>query len=134
MKKVVFVCLCSLLCLCGCNNQNDNLESSNKEQLEKAIIENLNKIMEVSDLTSSNPYDYTKNVYYNNIVDLGEEAIPVLKNMYKNGKLNGISAFLSALAIQDITKCNVYDEYNIDWSTAEEFYTLWEENNCSFGN
>lgn len=54
--------------------------------------------------------------------------------MYKNGKLNGISTFLSALAIQDITKCNLYEEYNLDWSTAEEFYTLWEENNCSFGN
>lgn len=99
-----------------------------------AIIENLNKIMEVSDLTSSNPYDYTKNVYYNNIVDLGDKAAFVLENMYKNGELNGISAFISALAIQDITKCNLYEEYNLDWSTAEEFYTLWEENNCSFDN
>lgn len=99
-----------------------------------AIIENLNKIMEVSDLTSSNPYDYTKNVYYNNIVDLGDKAAFVLENMCKNGELNGISAFISVLAIQDITKCNLYEEYNLDWSTAEEFYTLWEENNCSFDN
>lgn len=90
--------------------------------------------MEVSDLTSSNPYDYTKNVYYNNIVDLGDKAAFVLENMYKNGELNGISAFISVLAIQDITKCNLYEEYNLDWSTAEEFYTLWEENNCFFNN
>ena len=90
--------------------------------------------MEVSDLTSSNLYDYTKNVYYNNIVDLGDKAAFVLENMYKNGELNGISAFISVLAIQDITKCNLYEEYNLDWSTAEEFYTLWEENNCSFDN
>lgn len=100
MKKVVFICLCSLLCLCGCNNdQSDNLRSSNKEQLKMAIIENLNKIMEFSDLTSSNPYDYTKNVYYNNIVVLGDKAAFVLENMYKNGELNGISAFISVLAI-----------------------------------
>lgn len=90
--------------------------------------------MEVSDLTSSNPYDYTKNVYYNNIVDLGDKAAFVLENMYKNGELNGIIAFISVLAIQDITKCNLYEEYNLDWSTAEEFYTLWEENNCFFNN
>lgn len=64
-----------------------------------AIIENLNKIMEFSDLTSSNPYDYTKNVYYNNIVDLGDKVAFVLENMYKNGELNGISAFISVLAI-----------------------------------
>lgn len=114
--------------------KNDNLESSNKEQLNIAIIENLNKIMEVSDLTSSNLYYYIKNIFYNNIVDLGDKAAFVLENMYKNGELKDISAFLSALAIQDIIKCNLYEEYNLDWSTAEKFYLLWEENNCSFGN
>lgn len=90
--------------------------------------------MEVSDLTSSNLYYYIKNIFYNNIVDLGDKAAFVLENMYKNGELNGIIAFISVLAIQDITKCNLYEEYNLDWSTAEEFYTLWEENNCFFNN
>lgn len=102
------------------------------ENLEDVILENFNKINEVSDETSSNPYDYTKNDYYKNIVDLGANAVSVLEKMYNNGKLTGLNAYLSALAIQDITKCNLYDEYDLDWSTAEEFYTLWKNNNCSF--
>lgn len=102
------------------------------ENLEDVILENFNKINEVSDETSSNPYDYTKNDYYKNIVDLGANAVFVLEKMYNNGKLTGLNAYLSALAIQDITKCNLYDEYDLDWSTAEEFYTLWKNNNCSF--
>lgn len=83
-------------------------------------------------MTSSNPYDYTKNEYYNNIINLGKDAVPVLENMYKNKKLSGVNAYLSALAIQDIAKCNLYEKYNLEWSTAEEFYILWEDNNCSF--
>ena len=75
---------------------------------------------------------YTKNEYYNNIVNLGEDAVPILEDMYNKKELAGVNAYLSALAIQDITKCNLHEEYNLDWSTAEKFYTLWKDNNCSF--
>lgn len=88
--------------------------------------------MEVTNPTSSNPYDYTKNEYYDNIVKLGEYAVPVLESMYKNNKLSGVSAYLSALVVQDITGCNLNERYNLDWSTAEEFYNLWQDNNCQF--
>ena len=73
--------------------------------LENNIILNLNKIKEVTDMTSSNPFDYT---------------------------IFGVVSYLSALAIQDITQCNLQEEYNLDLSTADEFYNLWKENNCSF--
>lgn len=133
MKKVFFIGMCCVLCLCGCtNNQKANFNYTNEEQLEKEIILNLEQIGEVMDMTSSNPYDYTKNEYYNNIVNLDKDAVPVLENMYKNKKLSGVNAYISTLAIQDIAKCNLYEEYNLEWSTAEEFYTLWEDNNCSF--
>lgn len=104
------------------------------KNLEDVILENFNKINEVSEETSSNPYDYIKNDYYKNIVDLGANAVSALEKMYNNGKLTGLNAYLSALAIHDITKCNLYDEYELDWSTAEEFYALWKNNNCSFKN
>ena len=52
--------------------------------------------------------------------------------MYKDKKLSSVNAYFSALAIQDITKCSLYEEYNLDWSTAEEFYDLWKEKNCSY--
>ena len=92
----------------------------------------MEQIVEVTDKTSSNPYDYTKNEYYKHIVNLGKDAVPVLEDMYNKGKLTGVNAYLSALVIQDITKCNLNEKYNLDWSTAEEFYDLWKDNNCSY--
>lgn len=131
MKKIIPISLCCILFLCGCtNNQESN--NNNTGDLETTITFNLNKIGESSNTTSSNPYDYTDNEYYKNIIALGTNAVPVLESMYKNGKLSGVNAYLSALAIQEITKCNLYEKYDLDWSTAEEFYTLWEDNNCSF--
>lgn len=81
----------------GCSN--DSKANINAKQLEKEITINFNKIEEVTDMTSSNPYDYTENECYKNIVELGENAVSVLQNMYKNKKLSGVNAYLSTLAI-----------------------------------
>lgn len=132
MKKILFICLCCILGLCGCNNQKADFNYSNTEQIKKEITTNLEQISEVTDLKSSNPFDYTKNEYYKNIVSLGEDAVSVLEDMYNKGELTGVNAYLSALSIQDITQCNLHEKYNLDWSTAEEFYILWEDNNCSY--
>lgn len=133
MKKVLLISLSCILLLCGCSsNQKTKFSSSNNEQLENEIKENFSKISEVADLSSSNPYDYTNNEYYENIVNLGIDAVFILMDMYNSGKLVGVDAYLSTLAIQDITKCNLYKEYNLEWETAEEFYELWEKNNCDF--
>ena len=129
MEKSILISVCCILLLCSCTN-NENTVATNNEQIEKEIKKNFTKILEVSDLSSSNPYDYTKNKYYDNIVNLGNEAVPVLVSMYDKEELTGVGAYISALAIQDITKCNLYEKYNLDWETAEEFYELWENNNC----
>lgn len=70
MKKLIFIGAFILLCLCGCATNQKDLSNSSDEQLESVIISNLKKIEEVTDLTSSNPYNYTKNEYYKNIVAL----------------------------------------------------------------
>lgn len=133
MKKILLICVCCILCLSGCaKSQKTDFNYTNEEQIEKEIVTNMEQIIEVTDKTSSNPFDYTKNEYYKNIVALGEDAVPVLEDMYNKGKLTGVNAYLSALAIQDITGCNLNEKYNLDWSTAEEFYDLWKENNCSY--
>lgn len=133
MKKILFMCVCCGLCLCGCtNNQKADFNYTKEEQIEKEIVTNMEQIAKVTDKTSSNPYEYTKNEYYKNIVALGKDAVSVLEDMYNKGKLTGVNAYLSALAIQDITGCNLHEKYNLDFSTAEEFYTLWKDNNCSY--
>lgn len=133
MKKVInkiIIIFCCILCLCGCNEENVN----NEGNIEETITENLKQIGEVSDTTSSIPYDYTENEYYKNIIKLGKKAVPVLEGMYNENKLSGVYAYISALAVQDITGCNLYEEYNLDWSTADEFYTLWKDYNCGLKN
>lgn len=130
-EKTIIISVSFILLLCGCiNNENVNLVDNGT--IEKEIKENLNKISEISDLKSSNPYDYIKNEYYDNIVNLGDDAVSILEYMYSNGELMGVDAYISALAIQDITKCNLYEKYDLDWQKAEEFYELWKNNNCGF--
>ena len=100
MKKILFACICCVLCLSGCTNkQKANFNYTNEEQIEKKITENFEQIAEMTDMTSSNPFNYTKNQYYNNIVNLGENAVFVLEKMYKSGKLSGVKAYLSALKL-----------------------------------
>lgn len=130
MKKIIIIIF--MLCLCGCTNSNKvDYDYTNNEQIEKEILTNLSEIRNVSDSTSSNPYHYINNDYYNNIIELGEDAVSVLESMYNDGKLTGLDAYLSALAIEDISNCKLYEEYKLEWSTAEEFYTLWKDHNCS---
>lgn len=131
MKKII-ISICCILCLCGCSNNKENV--NNEKNTEETITENLKQIGEVSDTTSSNPYDYTNNEYYKNIIKLGIKAVPVLEEMYNDNKLSGVYAYISALAIEDLTNCNLYEEYNLDWSTADEFYTLWKDYNCGLKN
>lgn len=133
MKKILVTWVCCILCLCGCTkNQKADFTYTSEEQIEKEIITNMKQIAEVTDKLFSNPFDYTKNEYYKNIINLGEHAVTVLEDMYDKKKLKGVNAYLSALAIQDITGCNLNEKYGLDWSTAEEFYDLWKDNNCSY--
>lgn len=130
--KIIIIVTSSILCLCGCTNNKEQI--TNEDNIEEKILENLKQIGELSDTASSNPYDYIKNENYKNIIKLGKKAVPVLEEMYNSNKISGVYAYISALAVQDITGCNLYEEYDLDWSTAEEFYTLWKDNNCDFKN
>lgn len=130
--KIIIIVTSSILCLCGCTNNKEQITS--EDNIEEKILENLKQIGELSDTASSNPYDYIKNENYKNIIKLGKKAVPVLEEMYNSNKISGVYAYISALAVQDITGCNLYEEYDLDWSTAEEFYTLWKDNNCGLKN
>ena len=113
IKKTLILCVCLMLLLSACGTK--------KEEIKKNILENMQKIDEVSDMTSSNPYDYINNEYYGNIVSLGKDAVPVLEEMYRTGELTGLHAYISAIAVQEITGAD------LEWSTAEEFYSSWEK-------
>ena len=116
----------------SCNYHENVVNTDNAIAYEQTILDNMDSIMNVSDSSSSNPYDYIDNNHYRSIVALGSGAVSVLEDMYNSGKLTGLEAYISALAIEDITDCRLSTKYN--WSSAEEFYNLWKTDNCGFKN
>lgn len=90
---------------------------------------NLEKISELDLQTSmsSNPYAYKDTENYNNIVNMGPIAIEVLVEKYKNGELGGFTAYLAGASIEDIAHIQMIRVSGQDWSTAEEFFALWED-------
>lgn len=129
-KKIIII-FCAFL-LCGCASEEN--EQIPQDKIKETINTNLEKIMTVSDVTSSNPYDYTQNEYYQNIIAIGKQAIPVIEEMYENKELNSLNAYIVALAIQEIADCNLHEKYNIDWINADEFFTNWKTKNCGLKN
>lgn len=76
---------------------------------------------------SSNPYDYIKNnEYYNNIVNMGIDALPILEEKLQNSNTNGLEDYIMAIAIEEITNCNLKNDSNTTWASAKEFDAKWE--------
>ena len=70
--------------------------------IKNVIVTNLEKIHEVSDPSSSSTSSYTKNKYYDNIVNLGNEGLTILQEMIKDEKITGLDAEIIKHAIMDI--------------------------------
>lgn len=131
MKKVLIVMCFIVIFLTACKNEEI---FENNDNIKKKIIENMDKILEVSDGFSSIPSTYIENEYYTNIVEIGEDAVPVLIDLYKELYFDSLEGYIAALAVQDITGCDLNKKYNLKWSNASEFFELWENNNCSYNN
>ncbi|MGE5456288.1 MAG: hypothetical protein ACM3O4_04210 [Ignavibacteriales bacterium] len=134
MKKI-FILMCTfviVISLTACKSE-DKLES-NYDSIREKIERNMEKILSESDGFSSIPSTYIENEYYSNIVKLGDEAVPVLIDLYKEVYHASLMGYISALAVQDITDCDLKEKYNLSWSNASEFFKLWEDHNCSFNN
>lgn len=120
--KVIILCMSILFAVCA-------VFMSAEKSVATTINLNLRKINNLSKKTliSSCPYDYIDNEYYNDIVDLGFPAVEELEEKYENGELQGLSAYIAGLAIQDITGCDMYDATGCDWSNGEEFFREWDK-------
>ncbi len=109
----------------------DDVCNYKAKMMEKKIEDNIENILKTNDGTSSSTYDYINNEYYDNIVHMGMDAVPILERKYENGPY-GLESFIAAFIIEDITKCDVKEKYNLEWSNPEEFYKIWKEHNCSY--
>lgn len=98
----------------------------NFTNISKLIDEQVRNKSEVS--FSSNPYDYIKdNKYYENIVNKGFAALPILEKKLQNSETYGLQDYIVAIAIEEITKTNLKNDPNTAWSTAKEFNVEWDE-------
>lgn len=92
------------------------------------VEQNFTQMSELSlqQITSSNPYDYINNEYYDNIVAMGFPAVQVIEEGYTSEHYTGLNAYIAGVAIQEITGMNLYECVGIDWETAEQFFESWD--------
>ncbi len=99
-------------------------------KLHAAINENfeaMNNGYTTETLLSSNPYTYIDNDYYRAIIALGFDAVGVLQNKSNTDSFSGLNSYISAIAIEEITKCKLSNITGKEYQTADEFYKLWDE-------
>ncbi len=87
----------------------------------------LSNAYSVETLLNSSPYAYIDNDFYRNIVSLGFDAVQVLQEKNADGEFSDLNSYIAAIAIQEITGCNLYSITGIDFETADEFYSLWDK-------
>ena len=99
---------------------------NSKNELEGLIMENLQGCVSTGDATSSNPFDYMDNEYYENIKSLGEDAIPVLLEGHHNGQYSGLIDYLAMYLVWDISGNTAAEELG-QCENAEQMYDAWIE-------
>lgn len=99
------------------------------------IDKNINKIMEAIDkmpvtnpglASSSNPYDYMKNnTEFDNIVNIGSKALPILKKKVDESSENGLREYILAATAEKIAKVNLKGE-SFGWANGKEWSIEWD--------
>ncbi|MDO3410384.1 hypothetical protein QWJ34_11480 [Saccharibacillus sp. CPCC 101409] len=134
MKKISFVVL-GLFCLSFILTSVFNKQSANTALAEQvdtnmvAIQETINKEVELrSEIAmSSNPYDYIKdNEDFENIVSLGNDALPVLQSKIQQSPNDGLQEYILAIAIEEISKTDLKKNPSTEWISAKDFEGEWK--------
>ncbi len=128
MKKLLgAVFALSILITAFALNTNTNSVAKQVDSNINAIMKNIRKIQnEHSPLAlSANPYDYIKdNSEFNNLVDIGPDALPIIKKRVDESGENGLREYILAIAAEKIAKVDL-KENNFGWSTAKEWSDKW---------
>lgn len=122
MKKVITLFLILFL-LTGCIFQRRT-----DKDFKIAILKNLNKISEK--VKKKENYNIIKNKYYRRIIHIGENAVPIIISLYNEKKLDETEKYISAKAVEEITGCSLQDNYNLTWDNPDDFFAMWQNNNC----
>lgn len=130
--RAAIIIVCVLVVCIGFLGYMQNFNESVAAQIDQytlAIQEDISKM--ISDnpemASSSNPYDYIKdNKNFDNIVQLGDGALPIIAQKIKYSNDNGLTEYILAIAIEKIAKIDL-KENSEGWSTAKEFSQVWSK-------
>lgn len=123
MKRKVIYVFITLFIVVLTLSSNFKAQASVEDQIHKNII-NIQQSISDSASTplalSSSPYTYIKDSKdFDNIVALGNPALPVLKKLLDQSKDNGLIEYIYAIAIEKISKMDIRKETN--WDNAKDF-------------
>ena len=100
-----------------------------------AFTTNMNKLAEGiqkelkshSDLSySSNPYDYIdNNEYYQNIINMKTDALPLLLEGLENSTESGLMEYIMSIAIEEISGVDI-ESLEGKWSDGQEFLDKYQ--------
>lgn len=80
-----------------------------------------------SDLSySSNPYDYIENnEYYDNIIEMKTDALPLLVEGLENSEESGLMEYIMSIAIEEISGVDI-ESLEGEWSSGQEFLEKYQ--------
>ncbi|MCB2313262.1 hypothetical protein LGL55_18355 [Clostridium tagluense] len=130
MKKTINCLLLLFLALFLSINKSSTVmaETSMESSVKSCITEMLQIIDQKGKenpkfLMSSNPYAYVKdNRGYNNLVNLGPKALPVIQKLIESG----YNEYYLAIAAEDISQVDLKENF-YRWDTAEAFAKTFRE-------
>ncbi len=133
MKKIAFILLmiCFSMIIFGCQKKEIKITNSEEPIYEinkkEIIVANLKLMQEGIKDEANNKYK--KSMNYKTIVNLGEEAVPILIDMYKNNEIDEATSKIVTEVIQDIRNCNLKEKYNLEWKNSKEFFKILDNIN-----
>ncbi len=127
MKKTLAVIILAISIFVAAFSLNTNAVA---QKVDSNINELMGKITKLQTenaplASSSNPYDYIKDsIEFNNIVDLGPDALPIIKQRVDESDENGLREYILAIAAEKIAKVDLKGD-NLGWSTAKGWSDKW---------
>jgi hypothetical protein len=129
MKKISIGLVTLLFCsLFAALLLNRTANASIEKQIDNSLASINETINKERTATSSNPYDYMKdNPDFENIVALGNDALPGLHKRLSNSQKSGLQEYILASAIERIAKVDLKKNESTMWESAKMFNTKWSE-------
>ena len=98
--------------------------STNMNKLAEGIQKELKSHSDLS--YSSNPYDYIdNNEYYENIINMKTDALPLLLEELDNSTESGLMEYIMSIAIEEISGVDI-ESLEGEWSSGQEFLDKYQ--------